>query len=57
MQAIELVSSYSSNVKYFYALIIASVINPYKSDDTDVEIENLTKSTETKTLNGKNRKT
>lgn len=37
----------------FSALIIASVINPYKSDDTDVEIDNLTKSTETKTLNGK----
>ncbi len=37
----------------FSALIIASVINPYKSDDTDVEINNLTKSTETKTLNGK----
>ncbi|HDH5070588.1 TPA: NupC/NupG family nucleoside CNT transporter, partial [Staphylococcus aureus] len=37
----------------FSALIIASVINPYKSDDTDVEIGNLTKSTETKTLNGK----
>lgn len=37
----------------FSELIIASVINPYKSDDTDVEINNLTKSTETKTLNGK----
>ncbi len=37
----------------FSALIIASVINPYKSDDSDVEIENLTKSTETKSVNGK----
>ncbi|HEK4305407.1 TPA: NupC/NupG family nucleoside CNT transporter [Staphylococcus aureus] len=37
----------------FSALIIASVINPYKSDDSDVEIDNLTKSTETKSVNGK----
>ena len=43
----------SCNVKYFSALIIASVINPYKSDDSDVEIDNLTKSTETKSVNGK----
>ncbi len=37
----------------FSALMIPSVINPYKSDDSDVEIDNLTKSTETKSVNGR----
>ncbi|WP_353418437.1 nucleoside transporter C-terminal domain-containing protein [Staphylococcus delphini] len=40
----------------FSALIVASVINPYKSDNSDVEIKNLTQSIEHVNQTGKNKK-